>query len=211
MEAPEKDPPYPVIAIDGLTANYSAEHLRFAIQQCRNVVAQVVAEDNTSHQQIARVNILRYLDIQLGRASKWADDDADLMAQVMRSLIDLLFWAQYVTESMDNAERFRKESDVDSKELMERLVKVMTPELITDQIREFAAMDLGKRVPPKRTDDQEEFIWKFCSKLIHPSSLIINNPEMTLKAAPFRQFLAIQVVAFAWRIIYIFHNVNFTA
>jgi hypothetical protein len=211
MEAPEKEPPYPVIAINDLKEHYSVEHLRFAIQQCRNVVAQVIVEDNTSHQQIVRVNILRYLDLQLERASKWADDDTDLMAEVMRNLIELLFWAEYVSESMDNAERFRKESDVDSKELMERLVKAMNPELITDQIRELAAMDLGKRVPPKRADDQEEFIWKFCSKLIHPSSLIINNPEMTIKAIPFRQFLAIRVVTFAWRIIYNFHNVNFTA
>ena len=68
------------------------------------------------------------------------------MAQVMRNLIELLFWAEYVSESMDNAERFRKESDVDSKEVMERLVKAMNPELITDQIGELAAIDLGKRV-----------------------------------------------------------------
>jgi hypothetical protein len=29
MEEPEKEPPYPVIAINDLTQNYSAEHLRF--------------------------------------------------------------------------------------------------------------------------------------------------------------------------------------
>ncbi len=43
---PETDIPYPVAAVNDLANNYSAEHFRFAIQQCRDVIAQVIAEDN---------------------------------------------------------------------------------------------------------------------------------------------------------------------
>src|SRR5262245_26326535 len=59
--------PYHIAAIKDLIAHYSAEHFRFAIKQCRDVVAKVIADDERSDQQRARVHILRYLD--LGAAS----------------------------------------------------------------------------------------------------------------------------------------------
>ena len=43
------------------------------------VVAQVVADDHSSDQQFARVNILRYLNIQLSRALAWADDRPEML------------------------------------------------------------------------------------------------------------------------------------
>jgi malonyl CoA-acyl carrier protein transacylase len=94
----ESEGPYAVAAITDLANNYSSEHFRFAVGHCRDVIAKVIAEDNRSDQQIARVRILKYLDIQLFRAVRWIEDDADLMAGVMRSLIELKFWAKFVSE-----------------------------------------------------------------------------------------------------------------
>ena len=90
--------PYQVTAINGLTENYSPANFRREIGECRKVIALVVAEDNTSDQQIARVHILRYLDLQLSRAMRWVEEEADLMALVLRSQIELRRWADFVSK-----------------------------------------------------------------------------------------------------------------
>src|SRR6266550_4524278 len=75
--------------------SYSPQHFRFAIGECRKVIAQLIAKDNSSDQQIARVHILRYLDLQLSRAIRWVEDEADLIAVVLRSQIELRSWANF--------------------------------------------------------------------------------------------------------------------
>ena len=40
----ENNFPYPVLAITDLANNYSHEHFRFAIGNCRDVIAKVIAE-----------------------------------------------------------------------------------------------------------------------------------------------------------------------
>ena len=92
--AAEEERPYHIQAIYDLRDDYSPEHFRFAIRECRKVIAQVMAEDNSSAQQVARVKILHYLDLQLSRAVRWIDEEADLLAIVLRSQIELRFWAE---------------------------------------------------------------------------------------------------------------------
>src|SRR5438552_18754997 len=72
--------PYRIAAIKNLIAHYSADHFRFAIKQCRDVVGRVIADDDQSDQQRARVHILRYLHLLLSRAANWVELEADLMA-----------------------------------------------------------------------------------------------------------------------------------
>src|SRR5512133_1400813 len=117
--------PYPVLAATDLSNNYSSEHFRFAIERCREVLARCTAEDNSSDQQIARVRILKHLDVQLSRASDWADSDADLIAGVMRNLIELKFWANFVSEDPKNATRFIHEAYIDARELFEKLEELV--------------------------------------------------------------------------------------
>src|SRR6266849_57247 len=124
----EKKYPYPVLAVTDLANNYSAEHFRFAVGHCRDVIAKVIAEDNRSDQQIARVRILKYLDIQLCRAVRWIEEDADLMAGVMRSLIELKFWAHFISESSEKATQFLNKASIDAGELYERLEKLVPPD-----------------------------------------------------------------------------------
>jgi hypothetical protein len=117
-----------VTAVTDLANNYSPDHFRFAIGHCRDVIAKVSAEDNTSDQQIARVRILKYLDLQLARAVRWIEDEADLMASVMRSLIELKFWANFISESPEKATQFLHEASIDGRELFERLEKLIPPD-----------------------------------------------------------------------------------
>ena len=204
---PETDIPYPVAAVNDLANNYSAEHFRFAIQQCRDVIAQVIAEDNRSDQQIARVKLLRFLDFQLSRAVRWIHDEADLMASVLRSLIELKFWANFVSESAENATRFLNEPSIDAKELFERLEKLVPPN--TYQQLQVQTI-VSKRVQVEPTGETEAMLWKMCSKLVHPTAWVINDVEGTLQNPDQRKMLSLYIVLYGWGIVRIFHHINWS-
>jgi hypothetical protein len=199
----ENDVPYPVMAVTNLANNFSAEHFCFAVTRCREVIAKAIAEDSTSDQQIARVRILKHLDIQLRRAVRWIEEDADLMAGVMRNLIELKFWAHFVSDSPARATQFISEAEIDARELFDKLEKVVPAG--TYQLGSIFTK--GKRVKIEPSDTDEALLWKMCSKLIHPTSWVINNPEDTIHNTDQRQVLAEYVVFYGWGIIEIFHTI----
>ena len=47
------------------------------------------------------------------------------MAWVMRNLIELKFWAKFVSESEEKATQFVNESNVDLREVSERLTRLI--------------------------------------------------------------------------------------
>jgi hypothetical protein len=116
-----------VHAVTNLASNYSSEHFAFAVGQCREVIAKIIAEDNSSNQQIARVRILKYLDLQLARSLRWIGDGADLMAGVLRGLIELRFWARFISKSSEQATQFLNEASIDARELYQRLETFVPP------------------------------------------------------------------------------------
>src|ERR1700761_2573917 len=120
----EQERPYHIQAIYDLQADYSTAHFCFALNECRKVIAQLIADDHRSDQQIARVNILRYLDLQLSRTVTWADGEADLLAGVLRSEIELRGWAEFVSETPEQATRFvNEEVVIDAHELDHKMRK----------------------------------------------------------------------------------------
>jgi hypothetical protein len=167
------------------------------------VIAKIIAEDNSSPQQIARVRLLKYLDLQLARSLRWIGDDADLMAGVLRGLIELRFWALFISKSSEQATQFLNEASIDARELYQRL-ETLVPSG-TYQLE--APLTQGKRVRVEPTGAQEALVWQICSKLIHPSSWVINDLAGTIRNAQQRQMLATYVVFYAWRIISIFHDI----
>ena len=199
----ENEIAYPVIAVTDLANNFSAEHFRFAVGHCRDVIAKVIAEDSRSDQQIARVRILKHLDIQLGRAVRWIEEDADLMASVMRDLIELKFWAHFVSDSPAKATQFISEAEIDARELFDKLEQLVPAG--TYQVENM--FPKGKRVNVEPSDAEEALIWKICSKLMHPSSWVINHPAETIHNAYQRQVLAVHVLFYGWGIIRIFHTI----
>jgi hypothetical protein len=203
MTAQEK--PYQVTALEDLAAAYSAAHFRYAINEVRKVIALVVAEDNRSSQQIARVRILRNLDLQLSRASKWAEDEADLMATILRTLIELRAWAKFVSKGEAEAKKFLDEATIDMRELHEKMSEAFPGELAP-----LPAKILGNRMSLGRENDIEDYNFKLCSKLIHPSSLSLNHPEQTIQNREYREHLAKQVLYYGWRIVSRFHNIEWT-
>ena len=197
MQRPE-ELPYPVQAIADLAANFSREHFEYQIAQCRNAISQAIAEDNTSEQQIARVRILKYVDLQLSRAVRWIDQEADLM--------ELRFWAQFVSQGNDKAQHFLEEANTDTKDLYERLLKTFPCEATP-----YSFPPAVKRVNPARVDDEEELLWKLCSKFVHPTALVLDSPETTIRNEGYREIFAVKVLFYGWGILEMFHTVNWTA
>jgi hypothetical protein len=204
MEQEEQQYPYQVIAITDLANNYSHEHFRFAIGHCRDVITKGSAEDNRSDQQRARYRILRYLDLQLARATNWVDQEADLMAWVMRNLIELQFWAKFVSQSEEKAKQFLDESYIDLKEVAEKLEKLRPDD--AEPIPELPSVS-GRRVSVKPAGEQEELTWKMACKMVHPSSYVINNFESTVKNPLNNQLFALQILLYGWRIVSTFHHI----
>ena len=200
-EAEER--PYHIQAIYDLQADYSTAHFRFAVGECRKVVAQLIADDDRSDQQIARVNILRYLDLQLSRAMAWADGEADLLAIVLRSEIELRGWAEFVSERPEQATKFLyDEVVIDAHELDQKMRKAFPG-------APFAAprnVPKAKRFEPPRIGQTVDYDFKLCSKLIHPSALMLNHPEMTIRNDDNKAYLAVEVLLYAWVIVSRFHD-----
>ena len=193
--------PYHIQAIHDLQADYSPEHFQFAIGECRKVIAQLVAEDNSSDQQVARVRILRYLELLLSRADRWAEDEADLMAIVLRSQIELRFWTDFVSKGPKEAADFLHEVDIDILELHGKMDKAFPGAV------EPLPVIAGTRLRMERSSDQEEFDFKLCSKLIHPTALMLNHAEETIKNQANKKYLAVQVLFYGWLIATRFHDV----
>jgi hypothetical protein len=201
----EKELPYQVQAILDLANHYSADHFCYAIGECRKVLPQVIAEDNSSDQQIARVRVLKHLDRQLGRAAQWVEGETDLMALVARSQIEPRFWASYVSKGPAEAKAFLEEANIDARQLHEKMMKAYPTE-----VQPLPVPIPGKLISLKRIDDDEELVYKLCSKLIHTTSLILNSPDESILNTGYRQFLAVQALEYGWGILNIFHDINWT-
>jgi hypothetical protein len=201
----EKELPYQSQAILDLANHYSTDHFRYTIGECRKVLAQVMAEDNSSDQQVARVRVLKHLDRQLGRAVRWVEAETDLMALVVRSQIELRFWASYVSKGPAEAKAFLDETDIDARQLHEKIMKAYPTE-----VQPLPVPIHGKLISLTRIDDDEELVYKLCSKLIHTTSLILNSPDESILNVGYRQFLAVQALRYGWGILNIFHDINWT-
>jgi hypothetical protein len=197
--------PYHIQAIYDLQADNTSAKFRTEIDECRKVIAQLVAEDNSSDQQIARVNILRYLELQLSRVAAWADSEADLLAVVLRSEIELRGWAELVSESPEQATRFLNEQVViDARELDEYVRKAFP----NAAFAALPSVTTARRFDPPRIGEAVDYDFKLCSKLIHPSALMINHPELTIRSDDHKAHLRIEVLLYAWVIVTRFHDLN---
>lgn len=201
LKPPER--PYHVQAIYDLKENYSAEHFRYAIGECRNVIARVSAEDDRSDQQKARVGILRHLDRQLRRAVVWVDEEADLTAIALRNLIELRFWTEYISAGPEQTEKFLNEVNIDIQDLHAKMEKAFPGSL-----EPLPPLPKGRRIDLTRVDDNEEYNFKLCSKLIHATALTINHPEATVENFNYREYMAVEVLFYAWWIVSRFHELN---
>jgi hypothetical protein len=143
--------------------------------------------DRAPAQELARQNLRSYLDLQLERLHEWAEGPVDLLALVTRSLLELLFWVEYVLEAQQNAERFFEEQRIDLAELVKKAISAFEAEAkeMFDETPEGLAELLalkGKRVDGSKREALDAYTFKLCSKYIHPSSWLLVELENRLNS-----------------------------
>ena len=200
-----EDGPFHIQEIQDLQADYTAEKFVASVKLCREAIAKVIAADDSSDQQIARVHMLRYLDRQLSRAVRWALEENDLMAVVLRSQIDLLCFAEFVSKGPKEAAEFLAEPIIDYREIHKKLSKAYPA-----AVEPLPCAIPGKRIDLRRRDDEEEYEYKLCSKLIHPSAVMLLRPEDLLLDPATTKRLAVSVLFHGWLILETFHPIKWT-
>jgi hypothetical protein len=208
MAETTNDTPYHLEAIQALNAVCGTEHFTnhfaYEISQCHEVLLKFIARDDSSPQQTARVLVLRYLDRLLIRAVRLINEEADVMAQIVRNLIELAFVSEHISSGIEEATAFLNEADLDAADLAERIRKA-NPEAI-----DYGLATKGDRVATKRSNPDEELLWKTCCKFVHPTSFILQHPEETISNARYKEMFAVKVLEYGWGIVTTFHQINWT-
>jgi len=127
----------------------------------------------------------------------------------LRSQIELRSWAEFVSLGPKEAASFLYEVNIDIREL--HLKDIRELHLKMDKASPGALQPLptlvaGKRTELKRSGDEEEYAFKLCSKLIHPTALMLNQPEATISNQANKEYLATEVLFYAWLIVNRFHD-----
>jgi hypothetical protein len=173
--------------IDLLT-EYTAERVRTntrVYQQLLRSTSETPAA--APAQGVVRQHLRSYLDLQLERLHDWAEGPVDLLAVVTRSLLELLFWVEYVLEDKQNAERFLEEHRIDLAELVKKAIAAFEAEAkeIFDESPEGLAALLavkGRRVDGAKRGALDAYTFKLCSKYIHPSSWLLVDLDSRLNS-----------------------------
>jgi hypothetical protein len=149
----------------------------------------------------AKCVILRYLEIQLRRADGWLGGPTDLLAYITRSLLDLSFWSKYISENIENANRFLNEREVDLCELNDRASfayegeEQTIPTFVLENI-----ISLPRRIRICRDKREDEYVFKLCSKYLHPSSWLLQDTSRLDRITLDRLLLRGYLVLYATRI-----------
>lgn len=197
---------HPGVLIDDLETNFSIPHFRHVVAACRSTIADL-PESDSSPMAEAKRRIILYADLQLQRVVRSPEMDNDLLAGILRNLMELREWAKFVASDEKQAERFVNESVIDTRELFDLIGAPVDPAI--DALNAAAAHIQGKRKRFDRGSEQDDFFWKLCSKLIHPSSLVINNTHTLLQDSIIRKRLAVRVAHLGWLVVNETYNINF--
>src|ERR1017187_1337622 len=68
---------------------------------------------------LAKYKMLRYLDVQLRRAHKWASFDIDMLAWSARKIMEVTLWLEFLAEDPKNVQPFIRNECRDQHELAE--------------------------------------------------------------------------------------------
>ena len=155
---------------------------------------------NPEHAKAVRM-LIQYADLQITRVALWSDGPVDLLAYVTRNLLEWSLWCEYLSEAPTNIDALLdKEAGVDVMDML-RLnpalnqalhARVFPPDNTKGPVYKAALeraqnanitllktleAEYGQR--PKRVqlsdfrNEIEDFVFKMCSKLVHPTSLSI--------------------------------------
>lgn len=134
-------------------------------------------EDGASPIDVAGRRIAVYVDLLWKRLSQWETADSDLLAWTTRNLLEVAFWTRFVTESVDNAQAFISQADIDQKELFCAFLEQQgdPTDMGHAAVAALAASVHGKRTQVRATNTADPLLYKECSKYVHVTAWLINN------------------------------------
>ena len=171
-----------------LLAEYTLERGRTNARVYQQLLRSSTASATvTPSQGLVRQHLRSYLDLQLERLHEWAEGPVDLLAMITRSLLELLFWVEYVLENKQNAERFLDEKRIDLAELVKKAIaafELEAGEIFNESPEGLAALLAvkGKRIDGSKRGALDAYTFKLCSKYIHPSSWLLIDLESRLNS-----------------------------
>jgi hypothetical protein len=131
---------------------------------------------------LARHKILKYLDVQLDRAHKWANSDIDMLAWSARNIMEAGLWLEFLAENPKNITLFIREECRDHHELV-KLMLLCLDEYepssnagkalsVINGIKLFKPLGFRDKIIANKTLTLQ---FKLCSKLLHPTALSISG------------------------------------
>jgi hypothetical protein len=144
--------------------------------------------------------LIQYADLQITRVALWSDGPVDLLAYVTRSFLEWSLWCKYLSEAPTNIDTLLKtEVGVDTMDMIKSNpalnptlnARIFPPDDTKGPIykaalarAQDATLTLLKTFEdewgrPKMVqlgelrNEPEDFVFKMCSKLIHPTSFSI--------------------------------------
>lgn len=123
-------------------------------------------------------NFLVYFEVQAARFQDWVNAPLDLLAFVVRTLLEFWLVTQQVFKNDETALRFIDEMYIDNREILVKLAKI-SPEMNSAIGKELerALQFSGSHTEGVR-DEFDAYFYKFSSKFIHPTALSIVGPKV---------------------------------
>jgi hypothetical protein len=158
---------------------YTPRFVREQVKLLRDITSTATEPEESVPETQAGIRLIRYLDLQLVRLDACAGGPNDLLALVVRNLLETLAWAKFVMRGSSEATQFLSEHAIDLKEIakLSRVLRATSevPESSVAAIEEAFLRVPGQRLQLKRSDSVEEVVFKLCSKYIHPSSWLLER------------------------------------
>jgi hypothetical protein len=153
--------------------------------------------------------LIQYADLQITRVALWSDGPVDLLAYVTRNLLEWSLWCKIVSETPETIGKLMNDSQADlvdvlkfsrdpdfysaalgTHEIMGPVSAAVLERFQDATAKVFEAFETEPDGLPTRQklsrDKLENFVFKICSKLLHPSSLSIlvlpNEAESQLES-----------------------------
>jgi len=158
-------------------SNYTRERTAERIRETRAHLRDELLPGASNHSQSTfLVPFVRYLDHQAQRFEESIGGATDHLALATRNLLEFLALLNHVFTNQRTRAEFVGEAFLDGNEISERLARMGIPgHLLDREPPEWNAIPAKRVVVMK--DKFDDYFFKLCSKLIHPSAISIMCPD----------------------------------
>jgi len=146
------------------------------------MIIAVTFEEKQPHL-LAYHRIMVYIATQWERLQKWHSGPCDTLALVTRNLIELNFWVNRIGDSPAAGQEFMDQEDVEQREIFNDYLSNHTAAQDEEESLSVRSLRIlsrdwptERRVRVERADEYERSLFKDCSKLIHASPWVVNQP-----------------------------------